>query len=617
MDDLGSAQAALAYGLFLLLTVAVPGLAIQRGLARAVDPALVLPLGLAACAAAHGASLVAGQPWLFPALILASAVPLLLPRRPWRWASGPSLRGALPPFLAVVLVLAATEYGQNRLDADGGFAADAVLADDAAFHVGLSYELQGYPPQVPGLAGFTLEYHVGASLVRAAALRWAGVHPYDALSRFDNTIFALALILALRAATRALGAGPLAEALVGWSVLASDLSFLVVPGHGLDWWGAVFEGGTGILSLAHANSLVPALALALAALVALQRHLAGEGRGFLALALTLGAACAFFKVFVATQLLLGLALALLVSTPRGAAGLLAGAVGLATALLVLGGGGQAMGVYFEPLQVTQNARLDLGLDPASGPALAAWALGWLVLALGLRLLGLPAAARALVSRSPVPVALAVMAVSGWALGLLFRISPLDPAASLRPFNESLYFFEQSGFLGWIFVAAAVGGTATRGWRRAAVLAACALLALPSSAQFLSRKRALEPLRIPAPAVRAMRALEAASRPGDVVLMRPELQRFPPPPLVLIGRRVPYTRFIPFFNQFTTRQAREERFAAASAFFRTEDPAEARRLAQGLGARFVCLFGAERVRFPREGVLEPVFEDERARVYRVR
>ena len=115
----------------------------------------------------------------------------------------------------------------------------------------------------------------------------------------------------------------------------------------------------------------------------------------------------------------------------------------------------------------------------------------------------------------------------------------------------------------------------------------------------------------------MRALAGVSRPGDVVLMRPELQRFPPPPLVLIGRRVPYTRFIPFFNQFTTRQARDERFATASAFFRTSDAQEARRLAGRLGARYVCLFGAEAVRFPTEGVLEPIFEEPRARVYRLR
>jgi hypothetical protein len=618
VDSLGSIGSVFGYGLFLLVAVVGPGLALQRRLVPSVDVALVLPLGLAACAGVYGAGLALALPWLFPISILLLDGLLLVPGRPWRLASGASLRGALPPFVAVVLLLAASEYGQNRFAADGSFVADGVLADDAAFHVGLSYELNlGPPPQVPGLSGFRLEYHLGASLVRAAALRWAGVHPYDSLSRFDNTLFALALILALRAATRALGGSPRAEMLVGWSVLASDLSFLPAWGQGVEWWGALFEGGTGLLSLVHANSLIPALALGLAALVALGRHLGGEGRGFLGLALLLAVATAFFKVFVALQLLLGLAAASVVARPRGAVSLLAVATGVATAVLALGGGGEAMGVVFEPFGVTQYARLDLGLEPATGAGLLAWTLVWLVVALGLRLLGLPAAVRAAVGGRPVPVALAVAALAGWALGLLFRISPLEPGASLRPFNEALYFFEQSGFLSWIFVATALGGLSTGGMRRLALLAVCAALALPSSVQFLWRKRQVAPLRISAPAVRAMRALAGVSGPGDVVLMRPELQRFPPPPLVLIGRRVPYTRFIPFFNQFTTRQARDERFATASAFFRTSDAQEARRLAGRLGARYVCLFGAEAVRFPTEGVLEPIFEEPRARVYRLR
>jgi hypothetical protein len=36
---------------------------------------------------------------------------------------------------------------------EGAFVAGASQADDAAFHVGLAYELTlGYPPQVPGLS---------------------------------------------------------------------------------------------------------------------------------------------------------------------------------------------------------------------------------------------------------------------------------------------------------------------------------------------------------------------------------------------------------------------------------------------------------------------------------
>ena len=68
----------------------------------------------------------------------------------------------------------------------------------------------GHPPQVPGVAGFPLGYHLGTDLVRAAALRWAGTDPWDSLSRLDVTLWALGLVLALRAVAARLGAAPLA-----------------------------------------------------------------------------------------------------------------------------------------------------------------------------------------------------------------------------------------------------------------------------------------------------------------------------------------------------------------------------------------------------------------------
>src|SRR5438132_995423 len=82
----------------------------------------------------------------------------------------------------------------------------------------------GYPPQLPGVAGFPVGYHFGTDLVRAAALRWARVDPYDAIARFDVTLGALALLLAVRAAARAAGASSLAVTLAGWTLIATDFS---------------------------------------------------------------------------------------------------------------------------------------------------------------------------------------------------------------------------------------------------------------------------------------------------------------------------------------------------------------------------------------------------------
>jgi hypothetical protein len=94
----------------------------------------------------------------------------------------------------LVALLAATQYRSNRVGPDGSFLLDVGEHVDTAVHVGVTWELvAGYPPQVPGLAGVPMRYHVGSHLVRAAAVRWAGIHPYDSLSRFDVTLWGIAL----------------------------------------------------------------------------------------------------------------------------------------------------------------------------------------------------------------------------------------------------------------------------------------------------------------------------------------------------------------------------------------------------------------------------------------
>jgi hypothetical protein len=145
----------------------------------------------------------------------------------------------------------------------------------------------------------------------------------------------------------------------------------------------------------------------------------------------------------------------------------------------------------------------------------------------------------------------------------------------------------------------------------------ALVSLPSTAQFVIRRVASEPDPIPAPMVRAVRALEAASVPGDVVLQRPGA-RFPPLPVILAGRRVAFERFTPWLTQFAPRAVLDQRHEAVYRFFRTPDPAEARAIARGLGARFVCLYGADRVRFDSGGVFDqpPVHAEEGASCFRL-
>jgi hypothetical protein len=602
------------YAAFLLVALVGPGAGLQRLAGVSVDPALVLPAGFAFAAAAYWLSLVTGLAWLFPiAVLLASAVLV------WKGfgpaASGPPLRGAVGPALAIVALLAVTQYRWNRVADSGEFLLDPLVAYDTAFHVGLVRELTlGYPPQVPGVSGFPLGYHLGTDLMRAAALRWAAIDPYDSISRFDVTVFAVALLLAVRAAAARLGLSPVGVALAGWTLVATDFSFAFALNSQAHWWSDLLRGNV-LVSLALANPIVPALALALAAMVALSRAAAGEGRGWWAVSAALAVAVPFFKVFLGAHLALGLLVALVRSRRREVA-VVAFLVSMATLALAMGQGGQTVAVTFAPLDLVRITRESLGLAPLDGPRLAGFAVLWIAASLGLRLFGVPAAVRALRQSDVIAPALAAMALAAWPLGLLFRVSAPEILEGQKAVNDAAYLVEQGGPLLWLFTAGALARwMETRAVPRLAVLAALALLALPSTVQFAIKKATEPPDPLPAPMVRAMAALEAVSQPGEIVLQRPGA-RYPPAPVILIGRRVPYERFTPWLTQFAPAPALEARHDVVYRFFHTSDPVEAMAIARGLGARYVALYGADRLRFDAAGLLVPVHEEDGARVYRL-
>ena len=380
--------ATLRYAAFALAAIVGPGIALQRLARVAIDPALVLPLGAAATAAAYWLSLVAGVPWLYPVLIAAFGAAFFVSRAPFALAPGPPLRGAIAPIAVTVAVLAATQYGGNRVSASGEFLLDNLVPYDTAFHVGRARELTlGYPPQLPGVSGFSLGYHLGPDLVRAAALRWAAVDPYDSINRFDVTLGAIALILALRSMTRAAGGGALAVGLAGFIPLAADFSFLFAANPQAHWWVDLLRGNL-LVSLALSNPLIPALALCLGALIALDRDHDGAGRGWLWLAAMQAGAVPFFKVFLGAHLLLGLGVsALLRRQPWRAALAVAFPCAAATAVLVLGQGGRTVEVAIAPLDLVRITRESLALPPLSGVALAGWAVLGVAASLGLRVMG--------------------------------------------------------------------------------------------------------------------------------------------------------------------------------------------------------------------------------------
>jgi hypothetical protein len=606
----------LAWLAFAAVAIVGPGVAVQRLARVPVDPALVLTLGSAWCAGAYWLSLDADRAWLFALANVAAAGVLLLPLGPWRCAESPRLRGALPFALALAAILALTQYRWNRVGGSGDFLLDPLVTADSAFHVGLTHELVvGHPPQLPGVAGFPIGYHLGTDLVRAAALRWAGTDPWDSLTRLDVTLWAVALALALRALAARLGAPPLAIALVPWTLVLTDLSFVFAGNSQAHWWTDLLRGNL-LLSLVYANPVVPALGLVAGALVSLSRYEETRRGGHLALAVLQAAAVPFFKVFLGAHLLLGLGVAWVLArrAPRGPLLLVAAPCAAATAALALGQGGETVGVVLAPLDLVRTTRETLGLAPLAGLRLLPWAAFWLVASLGLRVAGFPEAIRSL-RATAVPSALAAMAIAGWPLGLVFRVSAPEVLPGQKVVNDAAYLVEQSGPLAWIFAAIALGSLSTGPVRRALVLAAVVVFATPTTWQFVVKKAATPPDRLPAARVRAVRALERVSRPGDVILQRPGA-RFPPAPLVLAGRRVPYERFTPYLTQFAPREALEARHSTVYRFFQTTSREEAVAIARSLGASFLALYDRDRVRFDTEGVLEPIYEEEDARVYRL-
>jgi hypothetical protein len=290
--------------------------------------------------------------------------------------------------------------------------------------------------------------------------------------------------------------------------------------------------------------------------------------------------------------------------------------GAASLALVLGRGGSHLTVALDPLLAVRACRQLLGLAPVEGWALAGWTAVWIATSLGLRVLGLGRAVEALRSGHAAAVAFATVALTGWPLGLLLRVHPTELLQRRTHFNEATYFLEQSGPLLWVFFVLAVTAAGLHGARAFAAAFVSAALSLPSSVQFVMHKRSLPPARMPPALVASTDALRGVTQPLEVVMVKPDPRRYPPPPLVLIGRRVPFTQSIPYLTQFAPRSDVEARLVTVRAFFQTGQPEEALGIARSLGARYVCLYGSDKLGFEPGGVLKTVFERENVRVYEI-
>jgi hypothetical protein len=113
----------------------------------------------------------------------------------------------------------------------------------------------------------------------------------------------------------------------------------------------------------------------------------------------------------------------------------------------------------------------------------------------------------------------------------------------------------------------------------------------------------------------MSVLAGRAHPGDLVLQPPDESTTPPPGVVFLGLRVPYSGFFTNLSRFDSPVNIKARRHAVGEFFRTRDPEVARQTLKDLGVSWV--FSASRpVKFDVSGILELVFEEGDVRLYQV-
>jgi hypothetical protein len=100
-----------------------------------------------------------------------------------------------------------------------------------------------------------------------------------------------------------------------------------------------------------------------------------------------------------------------------------------------------------------------------------------------------------------------------------------------------------------------------------------------------------------------------------VITRP-LPSWVPLPVVLAGRRVAFSNYLSYWRQFVSAEALDQRSRLVRSFFRSRTPSEALEVAAALHGRYLYLTGRQKVDFETGPVLEPIFERDGERVYRI-
>ena len=448
-------------------------------------------------------------------------------------ADGPSLRGALPPFLAVPASSRSPSTG-----ATGWMRPATFFSTPGDLRLRLPRRAHARardraPPQVPGVSGFPLGYHLGTDLVSAAALRWAGTDPWDSLTRLDVTLWASVSSWPCGPSPRRLGAPPLASrSRLGPS--SSRISPSSLPGTRRPTGGPISCAGTSCSrsptrtrsSRPSASSSAPSSRCR----ACRRRTPAGTSPS----PPSRPPRCPSSRSFWAPTCSSGWA-----SRGSWPAGRPVGrscsppSLRLATAALALGQGGRTVRSSW-PRSISPASRERPWASRRSRGVACRVGTAWLSARSACGSSRCPRPFARSGARPPLACSGAI-ALAGWPLGLLFRVSA--PEVLGRPEGR-----QRRGLPRRAIGAAPLGlrrhrpgAAAPRRRRGARPRSAPACSSPPLHVQFAAKKAQTPPDRLPAAMVRAAQALERVSRPGDVVMQRPGA-RYPPAPVVLVGRR---------------------------------------------------------------------------------
>ncbi len=440
-------------------------------------------------------------------------------------------------------------YGNIVATPEGGLR--FYLLPDVGFHLSISNELtHSIPPQIPFVAGVPLVYHYAADIPAALLSDFAPLSTIDLVVRFVPTLFLGMTVLAVFTFSRAwLGSGCVAALVASLVLFGEDFAF--IPGrllHSPQCWSADCFGVPTTYCLYTFNPMQIALGLLFAALFCLQKWLKDGRRVWLLLTAVLIVAVLEYKVFVAFHLLLTLALAAPVLLLRYRDWRL-------VKLLCLAGGGAVLLLvplwYSNQANARQEFHLTLprylpalvefvglagtkwgqpvlalfGDGPVTATGLAVCLLVvlpvYLLGSLGMRVLALPGLRRALGDRTPggaLRLLLALFVLFGMTLTLACHVGNTH-----NSYNNSVWFYVQSKYIAWLFVAEVVVALGRWISRPLQVLAALAILviSLPSTVQFFAYFQRTPTETVPAGGVAAIRFLASHAAGGCNVIWQNE------------------------------------------------------------------------------------------------